>query len=355
MAGLSLAIIGAGAIGRLHAAVIARNPDCRLAAMVEPADAGRDVAAQFGAAWYRDVDALLGAGPVEGAIIATPNQMHVPLALAFVARGIPVLVEKPVADTVDQAQALAEAAARTGVPVLVGHQRRHNPILRKARAMIAEGALGRLTAGSILSGFLKPPPYFDLAWRREPGGGPVLINLIHEVDLVRFVCGEIVSVQAVTSNRRRGFAVEDTAAVILTLANDALITVTLSDTVAAPWSWDLSSGENPAYPPLPEPVNSHYLMGTEGGLTLPGLQHWRYAGAAGWHEPLTAGDASVPKSDPYQAQLAHFLNVICGREMPVIDAADGARTLAATLAVHEAARMGCGVGLPRQAAMQPVR
>ncbi|MFX6226176.1 Gfo/Idh/MocA family oxidoreductase, partial [Acinetobacter baumannii] len=82
--------------------------------------------------------------------------------------------------------------------------------------------------------------YFELDWRRRAGGGPVLINLIHEIDLIRFVCGEIEAVLAVTSNTVRGFEVEDGAAVILRLVGGALVTVNVSDTAAAPWSWDMS-------------------------------------------------------------------------------------------------------------------
>ena len=82
-----------------------------------------------------------------------------------------------------------------------------------------------------------------MAWRRSRGGGPILINLIHEIDLIRFVCGEIASVQAFTSNAVRGFEVEDTAAVLLRLTNGALATDSLSDTAVAPWTWDLASGE----------------------------------------------------------------------------------------------------------------
>ena len=116
---------------------------------------------------------------------------------------------------------------------------------------------------------------------QQPGGGPVLINLIHEIDLVRHLCGEIVSVQALASNAVRGFEVEDTAAVLLRLANGALVTIYAVRRRAAPWNWDLIARESAHYPPQPLRVNSHFICGTEGALTLPQLEYWRYAGARG--------------------------------------------------------------------------
>jgi predicted dehydrogenase len=258
---------------------------------------------------------------------------------------VPVLVEKPVAATLEDAEAMAAESRSSGVPVLVGHHRRHNPIIRAARAMIAEGRLGRVINASVLASFLKPPDYFTLEWRRQKGGGPVLINLIHEIDLVRHLCGEIASVQALTSNKVRGFEVEDSAAVLLKLVNGALVTLTLSDAAPSPWCWDLIAREGANYPPQPLPVNSHFICGTEGALTLPQLEYWRYVSDAGWYKPLDVEIAKHDLGDPYLAQLEHFCRVVRGDEVPLIDAEDGTRTLRATLAVHEAARSGALVAL----------
>lgn len=345
MSKLKIAVAGAGAIGRAHAELIARGDICDLAAIADPADEARSFAERLGVPWFSSHQALLAGTAIDAAIVATPNQAHLPVSLAFIEQGVPVLVEKPIASTVAEAEALTQAAERAGVPVLVGHHRRHNPIIRKARAMVADGALGRLTSAAVLSAFLKPDGYFELAWRRQAGGGPVLINLIHEIDLIRFVCGEIETVQAITSNKVRGFEVEDTAAVILRLVNGALVTISLSDTVAAPWSWDMSSRESSLYPSLPAPVNSHYLSGTAGSLTLPELDYWRYDGRAGWHEPLSRESVAIAKADPYAEQLSHLCRVARREEAPLVSAADGTRTLQATLAVHEAARIGATVTL----------
>ena len=102
-------------------------------------------------------------------IVALPNALHLGMALDCVAQGVPVLVEKPVTDTVPSAQRLAEAVRRTGVPVLVGHHRRHNPRIKAIRDRIAGGEIGQLTAVVGLWLLKKPDDYFDVAWRREHG------------------------------------------------------------------------------------------------------------------------------------------------------------------------------------------
>lgn len=335
---LSIGIVGAGAIGRMHAEVIAGSGFATVAGVADPTEAGRQFCRERGLAWYPDHGALLDAGGIEALIVATPNQTHLDIGLAAIDRGLPALIEKPVAVTVAEGEALAAASAGAGVPVLVGHHRRHNPAIAKAREMVQGGALGRLTNATVLYTFYKHDAYFDLAWRREPGGGPVLINLIHEIDLIRFVCGEVAAVQAVTSGKVRGLPVEDTAAVLLELQNGGLVTISLSDTAVTPWSWDLASGELPNYPPQAKPVNSHFISGTEGSLALPSLEHWRYDGEKSWFAGLTHAVLPVEPESPYQRQLRHLLDVTRNGVRPLIDAADATRTLTVTLAVQEAAR-----------------
>ena len=341
----SIGLIGAGAIGRPHAELIQASGLCRLAAIADPSDAGRDYAASIGAPWFADHRAMLDQARPDAVIIATPNDLHLSGALDVIERRLPMIVEKPVATTVAQGEAMAKAADDAGVAVLVGHHRRHNPIIGKARQIVADGTLGDLTSATVLYTFAKPAAYFDLAWRRAPGGGPVLINLIHEIDLIRFVCGEIASVQAVTSNARRGFEVEDTAAVLLRLVSGALVTLSLSDSVAAPWSWDLASGESTNYPAQPMPVPTHFLCGTLGSLTLPTLELWNYQGKLDWFAPISRSMVAVERSSPYLQQLRHFRAIICDGAAPLVSAADATRSLRATLAVHEVAKSGCVVEL----------
>ncbi|HYY60182.1 MAG TPA: Gfo/Idh/MocA family oxidoreductase [Burkholderiales bacterium] len=335
---MRIAVVGAGQFGRKHIDTVRKEPACTLAAVADPVQA-----ADFGVPHYALYTEMLEREKPDGVIIATPNALHVSVGLACVARGIPMLVEKPVADTVDASRRLVDAAERARVPLLVGHHRRHNPIIEKARELVQGGALGRLAAVAALWLVQKPAEYYDVGWRREPGGGPLLINLIHDIDDLRYICGEIVEVRAITSNAVRGFAVEDSAAVTLRFANGALGTATVSDAVPAPWSWELASGENPAYPQQPE--NCYWFSGTEGSLALPRLELWTYGERKGWHAPLQREQLQVQAADPQARQLQHFCRVIRGEEAPRSSGADATRTLAVIAAVHEAARTGKAVQL----------
>lgn len=335
---LSIVVIGAGVIGHRHIETVQRSSFFKLAGIAEPGEYGKRCARELGVPWRAVTADLLDAVEPDAAIIATPNETHREITLACIEHGIPVILEKPIAGCLDDATAIVAASERAGVPVLVGHHRRYNPIVRNARAALSEGLLGRLTNVSVLYTFYKPPEYFDIAWRRGSGGGPILINLIHEIDLIRHLCGEIHSVQAITSNATRGYEVEDSAAVLLRVTDGALVTLSLSDTAVTPWSWDLASRESATYPPQPMAVQTHFFSGTEGSLALPTLEHWSYRTGRSWFSPITRETLACEHADPYVQQLGHFYRVIRYGEPPLIGAADGALTLRATMAVHQAAR-----------------
>ena len=305
---MRIGVAGAGLIGRRHLELIASSPECVIAGIADPSADAKAFAQARGMAWYGDHRTLLDQEKPDGLIVASPNSLHLEMALDSLARGIAVLVEKPVTDTVAAARILSQAVHRTGVPVLVGHHRRHNPVIKAARETVAGGQLGQLTAVAGLWLLKKPDDYFEVAWRREQGGGPLLINLIHDIDNLRFICGEIDEVQAMTSNKVRGFAVEDTAALLLKFANGALGTFTLSDATPAPWSWELSSGENAAYPRQDQPC--YLFAGTRGSLTVPNMALWSYPGDDGWYAPLKRSEVAVSPLDPLVEQLRHFLAVI---------------------------------------------
>lgn len=343
MSKVRIAVIGAGAFGQRHLSYLQREPLCEVVAIADPMPAAAELATAQGYSHFSDYRAMLDEVKPEGAIIASPNALHAPMGLACAERGVHILVEKPIAETLAAAHSLATAADDAGVALLVGHHRRYNPVIEKAREIVRGDGIGRLTAVVALWLIRKPDDYFDVAWRREAGGGPVLINLIHDIDDLRFICGEIASVQAITSSAIREFAVEDTAAITLRFANGALGTATLSDTVPAPWSWEMTSGEAAHYPQRPE--NCYLFSGTEGSLTVPKLELWRYDGEKSWTQPLVKQTLEVPNEDPLMRQLRHFCRVIRGEEAPRITGADAARTLAATLAVHDAARSGNAVAL----------
>lgn len=339
----TLAVIGAGMIGREHVRFVHEAGNARLGAIVDPDPQARALAERLGVPHFDSHEHLLDRGGIDGAIVALPNAMHVPTAIALLDAGIPVLVEKPISDDVTSAHRLVTAARRTRVPVLVGHQRRHSPDIYGARQCVQSGQLGSLVAVNGLWFVRKHDSYFDAEWRRELGGGPFLINLIHDVDCFRYMVGDITSVMAISANHVRGFQVEDSAAVLLNFANGVVGTVILSDAVPSPWVWDMASGKAPYFPHTP--ADCFYLGGTKASLAVPSMEMWEHRPGGDWRDPLIRQRIPIDRTDPYRNQLAHFLDVIEGAAAPIVDAADGTRTLATTLAVARAARERCEVSV----------
>ena len=335
---LPLAVLGAGLIGRRHIETVRALPQvAELLAVVDPV-ADR---AQFdlgSAAWFSDARQMLDQVKPEAVIIATPNNLHEAQGLLACERGIHFLVEKPVTATVEEAARLVEAVAKSGVKTLVGHHRRHLAAVREAKRLIGEGALGDLVAASVVWATRKPDAYFNTSWRREPGGGPLLINAIHEIDMLRHLCGEVRAVGGVASHARRGFAVEDTAAALFGFAGGCLGTLVCSDAGFSPWTIEQGSQENPHFRFSGQ--SAYRLIGTRASLELPVLRLWgpQAPGEVGWDKPIVATDLPVSYRDPFEAQLEHFQRLIRLGEPAMVSVSDGANTLAATLAVAQSGR-----------------
>jgi len=184
----------------------------------------------------------------------------------------------------------------------------------------------------------KPADYFDAVWRTKEGGGPTYINMIHDIDLLQHFCGPIARVQAREANTARGFEVEDTSAVILEFASGALGTVSICDTASAPWSWELTSGENPIYPKTDQ--TCYTFGGTLGSLSVPDLRVWSHEGEQSWWSPIKASLIDVTPQDPILGQFQHFLDVIAGKATPLVTAMEGLRNIEVLDAIKRAAARG---------------
>jgi len=331
-----IALLGAGLIGREHAQLLTNHPQTELVGIADMSDAAKELAGGLGVPLFSDYRTMLDELRPDGAIIALPNQLHVAAGMDCLARKIPMLVEKPIADTVASARELVEAAEKAGVPILVGHHRRHSPDIREARRAIKDGDLGEIVAISGVWYVKKHESYFDTEWRRQPGGGPLLINLIHDIDCFRFLCGDIESVQAIASNKVRGFAVEDTAAVAMRFESGALGTFMLSDAVPSPYVWDTGSGQALYFPTQPE--DTYYIGGRNASLAVPTLDLWRPANDGDWRDPMVRHHLHTDRSSCYVNQLDNFVGVIRGQAEPVVSGRDGMMTLATILAIARAAQ-----------------
>ena len=240
-----------------------------------------------------------------------------------------------IADAFEGARTTAEAA---GVPVLVGQHRRHNPFVQKAKQIIEGSELGRLTVSSFHYMIYKNDDYFDVEWRRKKGAGPILVNLVHDVDLLRYLLGEPVAVQGMQSSAARGFETEDSAVVNVRFADGSLASMTISDATASPWNWEATAREDPQYRPFD--ADAYFIGGTKGALSLPRLHQVSYDGASSWHEPLKLDVPAVDPALPHKMQLKHFVRVVRREEEPVVTPADNVKTLRTLNAIKQAAETG---------------
>ena len=330
-----VAILGVGLIGKRHLAVAFEEPACDVVAAADISESARACVESHGARFYLDHRELLSREQLDGVIIATPSSAHAEVGIDCAAAGLPILVEKPLSDTLMSARALLSAAEQAGVSVAVGHHRRFDPTVELAKSIVDSGDLGQLTALQFIWALRKHDTYYDTRWRvsRGAGGGPGLINLIHDVDLMRCFGGEIVRVYAELGHAARGFDVEDAIAATVRFESGAVGCLITSDATPSPWGWEQGSGENPD---VPKTGRSCYrLLGTTGAISLPRLELHRHEteGAGDWRIPITAGSIEHGPRAALRSQLANFCAVVRGQAAPRVSGNDGFSTLAATLAI----------------------
>jgi predicted dehydrogenase len=337
-----IAVAGAGYIGQAHIGVALQSATVALSAIVDPSLAAVDVAAKVGVPLYASLDELLANDRPDGLVLATPNHLHVTQGLQCIAAKLPILLEKPIATTVVEGEQLVQAVEAADAKVLIGHHRAHSPIMAKAKEVMDSGKLGRLVAVMGSATFFKPDHYYlDAPWRREIGAGPILLNMIHEIHNLRMLCGDIVAVQAFSSNAVRGFAVEDTVAINLRFANGMLGTFLLSDTAACPRSWEQTSQENPAYATY-EDEDCYVITGTNGALSVPTMRLKTYPRSEdrSWWNAFDVSVVGMVRDDPLKHQIEHFGKVIRDEAKPLVSARDGLSNLRITEAIAAAAKTG---------------
>ena len=321
---INVLVAGLGLIGERHARHVAAHPLTRLAGVIDPDPARRAAIAAPSFAALDQVDVA-----ADAIIIATPTATHAAIGTQAAERGLAVLMEKPIAHDLDQADALIAACKAANVPLLVGHHRRHHACVQDLRALIEGGAIGRPVGVSGIWSVRKPDPYFQVDWRSGLHGSPVYLNLVHDLDFLRFVLGEIAEVSATLSSAVRGRATEDSGALSLRFANGALGSILFSDTAPSPWAFEVTTAENPNIAASEE--DCYRFLGTEGAIAFPSLT--RFNGSLDWGQAQTKSLASPRKLVPLDAQLGHLHDIITTGAAPICSGEDGRRALELALQV----------------------
>jgi predicted dehydrogenase len=341
-----IGVVGAGFMGRQHVEFIRAAPGAALSAIADPAVP----AGMYDCPIFESSTAMLTAAvQLDAVVISNPSALHVETAIECLEAGVAVLLEKPVAVDYPESLRLVDAVARLEGRLLVGHHRRHHPAIARARAALADGEIGQLVAVSGLWSARKEDAYFtDIPWHRDPGAGVMLMNVVHDLDLLRHLCGEVAEVAAMHSSHARGLEVEDTVALNLGFESGVVGSFLASDAGVSPWGWDQSTEETLAFPFIPDGV-AYQLIGTRGALSVPNLAMYSYGPSvpSDWHSPLSRTYLAVAPRGSFQAQLVHFLEVARGNAEPLVRADDASRTLALVEAATLAARTGATVEVSR--------
>jgi predicted dehydrogenase len=345
---VKIAVIGgSGYIGKRHCEHIAKNsPITQLVAIVDPSEAAVAVAARYKVRLYRTVDELLSSPDMpHGSIVCTPNHTHVPICKQLASGGVKaILCEKPISTTIASARSLMERAEEHRVKLLVGHHRRFNPWVIACKDVVDSGVLGDITAVSGLWMSSKPAAYFEgpLSWRgnKSQGGGVVLNNFIHEIDLMHHLFGPVVRIHAEKTISRRApnamDAAEEGAAVTLRFESGVVGTFIMSDNVSSPHSFEQGTGENPNLPRTG--LDVYRIFGTKGTLSFPDMTLSTYEGDASWEKEMVIKKVMVKDRQvaPFDSQLKHFAAVCRGEEEPNCSGEHGLRALVVCEAIRKA-------------------
>ena len=216
-------IIGCGAMGRGHAQQIAQAKSrnfCTTAVADVVPERAQELARQYSLEWFDDGYELIGSGLCDAVIVATPHYFHPPLTIAAARKGMHVLTEKPVAVAVGPARAMVRECQKRRVALGVMFQQRNRSNMRKLKQMVDAGAVGKIfRAQMICSSWYRAQSYYDSgAWRGTwdgEGGGILLNQAPHSLDLFQWICGMPKRVTATVGTRTHQIEVENTANAIL--------------------------------------------------------------------------------------------------------------------------------------------
>jgi UDP-N-acetyl-2-amino-2-deoxyglucuronate dehydrogenase len=227
---IHVGLIGAGNISDTHARAVSEIPGAAVAAVFGPSPARTaQLAARHGATPYGRLDEFLAHRPMDFVAIGSPSGLHAEQGIAAARRGLHVLVEKPIDVTVAKADALIAAAAQAGVTLGVIFQDRLKPDVQRLKALVDRGALGSPILATAHVKWYRPPSYYEGSrWRGTQaldGGGALMNQGVHTVDLLLWLFGPVRRVFAKTAAQLHKIDVEDTAVAVLEFANGALGTL----------------------------------------------------------------------------------------------------------------------------------
>jgi UDP-N-acetyl-2-amino-2-deoxyglucuronate dehydrogenase len=331
---IHIGLIGGGNITDTHARAVRAIPGVEIAAIHGTnADKVAALCRQYGGTPYQNFNEFLAHRPMEMVVIGSPSGLHATQGIAAAECGLHVLTEKPLDINTKRADDLIKAAERCGVKLGVMFQDRVKPGIRQMRELVGSGLLGKLLLADARVKWYRPPEYYSHSpWRGTlalDGGGALINQAVHTVDLMLWLLGDVVRVQSRTATVWHTIEGEDTAFAILEFASGTL---------------GVFQATTAAYPGYPRRLE---ISGTEGTIIL---EQDRIL-AADLRNPPTDFNASIVRDENqsafsaavsdfsgHQALFEDFLHAIEHDTRPVCDGREGRRSIALVEAIYRAAR-----------------
>jgi UDP-N-acetyl-2-amino-2-deoxyglucuronate dehydrogenase len=334
---IGFGVVGCGMIGKVQAEAIASIPGARLLAVCAR-DGARvaEFAAKFGAAGYTDYGRFLDHPGLRIVNVCTPSGLHAEHGVAAARAGIHVLVEKPIDTTLEKADALVEACDRNGVKLGVIYQSRFLPAVQKIKRAIDEGRLGRLMIGDAYVKWYRAPEYYAGSWHGSmalDGGGALINQAIHTVDLLRWMMGPVETAFAMKAALRYPLIEgEDTLVASLRFKTGALGVIEAATSVKPGFKRRLE------------------ISGERGAVILDGdtIGCWAIDGdheEAGGDEQVTDGSSNPAaiSNHGHRLQIEDMMRAVIEDRAPMIDGREGRKSLEVVVALYESAVSGQAV------------
>lgn len=358
---LRTALVGLGKVAHLHAKVLSDEPRSEFVAVCgRNTERVQTFATQYGVTGYCDVGEMITRAGVEAICVCTPHPAHAGPAIVAARAGVHLLIEKPLATSLADCDAIIAAAQTSGSVIGVVSQRRFYPPCQRIRRALDEGALGRpVLASATIFGWRDEAYYRSDPWRGTwagEGGGILVNQAPHQLDLLLWYMGEVDEVTGYWGNLNHPYIeVEDTAVAAIRFKSGALGSILVSNS------------QNPA---INARISIHGVNGpsigvqTDGGAmfiagmsniaeapfndlwTIPGEEHQM----AQWKQEDEALFRSVdPQTHFHRLQIRDFLEAILMKRPPAVTAQDGRRTVELFTAIYRAGSEGRVIRLPLQA------
>ncbi len=309
-------------------------------------DMARDLADKYGVPYCLTLDEVLKEKLIDVVYIATPHYLHAPAAIDAAGHKKHVLVEKPISTTLRDADRMIEAAKEAGVALSVAFPSRYLERTKMIKQIVDDGAIGRLVGIDFGQYTYKPESYWSGGWtgriktdwrtsREKSGGGVFLMNLVHTIDLLRYLTGlEVTSIAANWDTFDTEADVEDFLTATMRYDNGAIGAVRTSTLV---------EGKAP-----PETIEGDRLLGLNGQIFIAletvyvfFRKPYRDYNSGTWHR--------IPTADPWggrEGMITDFSKAVLAGRQPAITALDGRRSLEVCLAAYRSGQTGSVVTLP---------